>query len=314
MDLSPSSSFSSRSSGQGSNQFFGGIDVGVGGGGGGKGRPSWPPSSLSSPPRTPPLNPSRTSGYQQQQQQQQHEVYSPEQSPKTTAALFFRKDKQRPMRIPTDEEVPPLPTSAINGNGNGNGNGIAIGGGGGGSFNGNGKMMMVNSNGISSASPRSSNGGFSPSRSQTSPMSPPHPHHSPHHHHQHNVSSSSPTRIPPLPHRVSQLSRKSVEKGLSEWKRSSSGMMDTRDELIMSLLASEAIVDSRGYEVLTAEEVEDLKKVCKSFIFPLLDPLSISVLKSILTLIIYLGWQTNIGTPNSFHPSHCHLQKTTTRD
>lgn len=313
MDLSPSSSFSSRSSGQGSNQFFGGIDVGVGGGGGGKGRPSWPPSSLSSPPRTPPLNPSRTSGYQQQQQQQQHEVYSPEQSPKTTAALFFRKDKQRPMRIPTDEEVPPLPTSAINGNGNGNG--IAIGGGGGGSFNGNGKMMMVNSNGISSASPRSSNGGFSPSRSQTSPMSPPHPHHSPHHHHQHNVSSSSPTRIPPLPpHRVSQLSRKSVEKGLSEWKRSSSGMMDTRDELIMSLLASEAIVDSRGYEVLTAEEVEDLKKVCKSFIFPLLDPLSISVLKSILTLIIYLGWQTNIGTPNSFHPSHCHLQKTTTRD
>lgn len=29
----------------------------------------------------------------------------------------------------------------------------------------------------------------------------------------------------------------------------------------MSLLASEAIVDSRGFEVLNAEEVEELKKV-----------------------------------------------------
>ena len=29
----------------------------------------------------------------------------------------------------------------------------------------------------------------------------------------------------------------------------------------MSLLASEAIVDSRGYDVLSAEEVEELKKV-----------------------------------------------------
>lgn len=42
----------------------------------------------------------------------------------------------------------------------------------------------------------------------------------------------------------------------------SSGFFGTRDELLMSLLSSEAVVDSRGYEVLSAEEVEELKKVC----------------------------------------------------
>lgn len=41
----------------------------------------------------------------------------------------------------------------------------------------------------------------------------------------------------------------------------SSGFFGTRDELLMSLLSSEAVVDSRGYEVLSAEEVEELKKV-----------------------------------------------------
>lgn len=30
----------------------------------------------------------------------------------------------------------------------------------------------------------------------------------------------------------------------------------------MSLLASEAVVDSRGFEILSAEEVEELKRVC----------------------------------------------------
>ena len=29
----------------------------------------------------------------------------------------------------------------------------------------------------------------------------------------------------------------------------------------MSLMASEAVVDSRGFDILTAEEVEELKKV-----------------------------------------------------
>ncbi|OJT12561.1 hypothetical protein TRAPUB_10885 [Trametes pubescens] len=37
-------------------------------------------------------------------------------------------------------------------------------------------------------------------------------------------------------------------------------MLSSKDDLLMSLLASEAIVDSRGFEVLSAEEVEELKK------------------------------------------------------
>lgn len=40
--------------------------------------------------------------------------------------------------------------------------------------------------------------------------------------------------------------------------------MNVRDDLLLDLLASEAIVDSRTYEVLSAEEVEELKKVCLS--------------------------------------------------
>ena len=39
-------------------------------------------------------------------------------------------------------------------------------------------------------------------------------------------------------------------------------LVNTRDDLLMSLLASEAVVDSRGFEVLSAEEVEELKRVC----------------------------------------------------
>lgn len=37
--------------------------------------------------------------------------------------------------------------------------------------------------------------------------------------------------------------------------------MDTRDELLISLLASEELLDSREYDILSAEEVEDLKQV-----------------------------------------------------
>jgi hypothetical protein len=40
---------------------------------------------------------------------------------------------------------------------------------------------------------------------------------------------------------------------------------NTRDALLLSLLSSEAIVDSRAYEILSAEEVEDLKKVSAVF-------------------------------------------------
>ena len=44
------------------------------------------------------------------------------------------------------------------------------------------------------------------------------------------------------------------------WKRTS-GLVNIRDELLMSLLTSEAVVDSRECEILSAEEVEELKKV-----------------------------------------------------
>lgn len=93
-------------------------------------------------------------------------------------------------------------------------------------------------------SSRSSNGYPSPSRQSSMPQSP-------------GAGPSSP-RVPPLPTRVSQLSRKSTG---SEWKRSSQ-MTNIRDDLLISLLASEAIVDSRGCDILSAEEVEELKKVC----------------------------------------------------
>ncbi|KAI5115009.1 hypothetical protein M0805_008266, partial [Coniferiporia weirii] len=59
---------------------------------------------------------------------------------------------------------------------------------------------------------------------------------------------SSPSRF--MPSRVAQL---------RAWKRAS-GPVDTRDELLMSLLASEAIVDSREFDILSAEDVEELKK------------------------------------------------------
>lgn len=44
---------------------------------------------------------------------------------------------------------------------------------------------------------------------------------------------------------------------------SQSGQLNTKDELLMSLLTSEAVVDSRDFEILSAEEIDELKKVCK---------------------------------------------------
>lgn len=57
-----------------------------------------------------------------------------------------------------------------------------------------------------------------------------------------------------------RVPRKSVNKVDTDVKRSS-GFSNIRDELLISLLASEAVVDCRDYAVLTSEEVEDLKKV-----------------------------------------------------
>jgi len=45
------------------------------------------------------------------------------------------------------------------------------------------------------------------------------------------------------------------------FNQSDSGNLSTRDELLMSLMASEAAIDSKEFDILSAEEVEDLKKV-----------------------------------------------------
>lgn len=54
--------------------------------------------------------------------------------------------------------------------------------------------------------------------------------------------------------------RNSVRNSEPGWKRDS-GNLSTRDELLMSLMASEAVIDSRGFVILSAEEIDDLKKV-----------------------------------------------------
>ncbi|KAG1719151.1 Up-regulated during septation-domain-containing protein [Suillus lakei] len=61
---------------------------------------------------------------------------------------------------------------------------------------------------------------------------------------------SSPRILPPLRPRTSTA---------SEWKRTS-GLLNIRDDLLMSLLTSEAVVESRECEILSGEEVEELKK------------------------------------------------------
>ena len=80
-------------------------------------------------------------------------------------------------------------------------------------------------------------------------------------------STPSPTRSSqyllsnsPPSSSINRISRKSINLSDSGWKRNS-GPLNTRDELLMSLMASEAVVDSRGFDILTAEEVEDYKKV-----------------------------------------------------
>ena len=66
------------------------------------------------------------------------------------------------------------------------------------------------------------------------------------------VAGPSSPRIP-LPMRVAELSGNGGVR--------TSMVLSSKDDLLMSLLASEAIVDSRGFDILSAEEVEDLKKV-----------------------------------------------------
>ncbi|RXW25451.1 hypothetical protein EST38_g419 [Candolleomyces aberdarensis] len=68
------------------------------------------------------------------------------------------------------------------------------------------------------------------------------------------------SRVPVNRDRI--LSRKSTDQSTeSAWiVKQNSTMSQTRDELLMSLMASEAVVDSREYSVLSTEEVEELKK------------------------------------------------------
>ncbi|KAH6914778.1 Up-regulated during septation-domain-containing protein [Coprinopsis sp. MPI-PUGE-AT-0042] len=70
---------------------------------------------------------------------------------------------------------------------------------------------------------------------------------------------SSPRRVP-VPD-SNNLSRASTSASPSQWNaKRASGPLNTRDELLMSLMASEAVVDSHDYQVLSTDEVEDLKK------------------------------------------------------
>ncbi|KAI0722322.1 Up-regulated during septation-domain-containing protein [Cerioporus squamosus] len=138
-------------------------------------KPSWPPTA------SPPLNGA-----------------SLEDSPKTTAALFFRKDRQRP------------PPSSKSDEDTGN------------------------------SSFQSSRDSVDSGRTSTQPSSP--------------VAGPSSPRMP-IPIRVAELARKPVD-----GEKRTSVMFSSKDELLVSLLASEAIVDSRGCEILSAEEVEELKK------------------------------------------------------
>ncbi|KAG6373773.1 Up-regulated during septation-domain-containing protein [Boletus reticuloceps] len=64
---------------------------------------------------------------------------------------------------------------------------------------------------------------------------------------------SSP-RVPPP-----SLSEPTQSESSVGWKRTS-GLINIRDELLVSLLTSEAVVESRECEILSAEEVEELKK------------------------------------------------------
>ncbi|OCH95907.1 hypothetical protein OBBRIDRAFT_444192 [Obba rivulosa] len=153
-------------------------------------KPSWPPSPIQSPSQSP--------------------VGSPK---TTTAALFFRKDRQRPP--PSHNSSVSAGTSPEDETGN----------------------TSVSSQPLSTP-PRDSGVGSPRSQTFSSPVAGP----------------SSPRVL--VPQRVSELARKQPG---SESRRAS-GIYNTKDDLLLGLLASEAVVDSRGCEILNSEEVEELKK------------------------------------------------------
>ncbi|PPQ80493.1 hypothetical protein CVT26_004272 [Gymnopilus dilepis] len=99
----------------------------------------------------------------------------------------------------------------------------------------------------------------SPTRSQTLPNSPASA----------SVSASGRSSSPgrrPLSSRKSVASPTSTATSTSNSNANlnrlsaSAGPLNTRDELLISLMASEAVIDCREFEILGAEEVEELKK------------------------------------------------------
>jgi len=74
------------------------------------------------------------------------------------------------------------------------------------------------------------------------------------------TSTSSPRRKPPPSEWDQTPSPSHNHANTNDVQRA-----NTRDALLLSLLSSEAMVDSRDYVILSAEEVEELKKVCKVF-------------------------------------------------
>jgi len=150
---------------------------------------------------------------------QQSPLSSPVSSPKTTtAALFLRKDRQRP-------SVPR-------------------------------KSVDEGSNGSSS-------------HSRTSVDQPPPPNHSRGFSSSTREYESSAFSMPNMA--SSSRSTQSARLGSagSSGKRSSN-IGGIRDELLISLLASEAVVDCRDFEILNSEEVEELKRVRPAHIYHIL--------------------------------------------
>ncbi|KAJ7246565.1 Up-regulated during septation-domain-containing protein [Mycena haematopus] len=76
-----------------------------------------------------------------------------------------------------------------------------------------------------------------------------------------NGLPSSPAKVSPTKQLPSPLSRvPPPTPRLSTSRIATQPAFNTRDELLISLLASEAVVDSRDFEILSSEEVEELKK------------------------------------------------------
>ncbi|KAF5322596.1 hypothetical protein D9619_000538 [Psilocybe cf. subviscida] len=146
---------------------------------------------------------------------------SPE-SPRGTAGLSLKKDRLR---------APPLPTQPATAQ---YGASDTVAGS---------PYMSRQSTGTSSALKSSRQysdyGSASLSRSQTMPSAP-------------------ASAVPPSPNNPPPSARKSGSNDPS-WVQTA-GPLNTRDELLISLMTSEAVIDSREFEILSAEEVEELKK------------------------------------------------------